>query len=168
MVSICFFLVSYVSVSQTAIGKKTVQNSSVLLEFKEGDKRGIILPWVTDQNSVNLPVGGTIIFDANDKKVKYYRSGTNASWQDMSINTGSVNTSIQSGLTETTNKTVLGAKTSTANGVLVLESNNKAMILPRIFKPEVNVQGPYPGMICFDTASRTLAVFDGAKWNYWK
>ena len=34
--------------------------------------------------------------------------------------------------------------------------------------PHLNVKSPYPGMMCFDTVSNTLAVFDGENWNYWK
>ncbi len=63
---------------------------------------------------------------------------------------------------------VIGGPASTADGVLVLESANKAMILPRINTPHLNVKNPYPGMMCYDTASKTLAVFDGSVWNYWK
>ena len=42
------------------------------------------------------------------------------------------------------------------------------MILPKVNQPEINVKSPYPGMICYDTASKTVAIFDGKVWNYWK
>ncbi|WP_148043492.1 hypothetical protein [Chryseobacterium sp. G0240] len=62
----------------------------------------------------------------------------------------------------------MGASTSSAPGVLVLESANKALILPKVAAPHLNVKNPYPGMICYDTASKSMAVFDGLKWSYWK
>jgi hypothetical protein len=59
-------------------------------------------------------------------------------------------------------------KISNAKGVLVLESADKAMILPKITNPHTTVKNPYPGMMCYDLTSKSLAVFDGANWNYWK
>jgi len=62
----------------------------------------------------------------------------------------------------------VGSDTTTAPGVLVMESSNKALILPKVATPHLNVKNPYPGMICYDTVSKTMAVFDGLKWSYWK
>uniref|UniRef100_A0AAU6WPE1 Uncharacterized protein n=3 Tax=Chryseobacterium TaxID=59732 RepID=A0AAU6WPE1_9FLAO len=53
--------------SQVAIGKTSVSNASVSLEFGSGN-RGIILPWVTSAASVTGAVDGTIIYDIADKK----------------------------------------------------------------------------------------------------
>lgn len=154
--------------AQTAIGKKTVENNNVILDFKLNDNRGIILPWVTNENAVATPVGGTMIFDSNDKKIKYYKSGTNAEWVDLSINQGQVDTSIQNGLSETNKKTIIGAKTSDANGVLVLEANDKAMVLPKVSSPHLNIIKPASGTIVYDNVSRMMCLFNGTEWSFWK
>ncbi|CAA7193733.1 hypothetical protein [Chryseobacterium potabilaquae] len=78
--------------SQVAIGKTSVSNSSVSLEFGN-ENRGVILPWVTSAASVLNAVDGTLIYDISDKKVKYLSSGT---WVDLSVDTtGVVDTSLQ-------------------------------------------------------------------------
>ena len=166
--SLVFFLISFVAISQTSIGTKTVQNSNVLLEFNEDENRGIILPWVINQNDVVTPVGGTLIFDSTDKKVKFYRSGLNPSWQDISINSGDVDTSIQTGFTETSNKTIIGAKTSMANGVLVLEATDKAMVLPNVTSPHLNIIKPVAGTMVYDKVSKMMCLFNGLEWSFWK
>lgn len=162
------FLVSFVSNAQTAIGKKTVENVNVILDFKNEDNRGVILPWVLNQNVVSTPVGGTLIFDSNDKKIKYYRSGSNPSWEDLSINSGNVDLTIQSGLQEIGKTTVIGAKTSVAEGVLVLEANDKAMILPKVTSPHLNINQPAAGTMVFDPESKMLCLFNGTEWSFWK
>ena len=79
--------------SQVAIGKSSVTNPSVSLEFgnvvgNANTQRGIILPWVTSTASVAGAVTGTIIFDASDKKVKYYKdTDTSPIWFDLSVDT---------------------------------------------------------------------------------
>ena len=30
-----------------------------------------------------------------------------------------------------------------------------------------DVFSPYPGMMCYDMASKTVAIFDGTQWSYW-
>jgi len=48
-------------------------------------------------------------------------------------------------------------------GVLVLEGETKAL-LPKIEKTDESVKSPYPGMMCYDSNRKALAVFDGALW----
>ena len=67
-----------------------------------------------------------------------------------------------------TNGVIIGADTSDAPGVLVLESATKAMILPKGNNPAANIPNPIIGTICFDTASNSFAIFDGQFWNFWK
>lgn len=155
---------------QTAIGKKEVENATVLLDFKANDSRGIILPWVTKAQDVVTPVGGTVIFDSQDKKVKYYKGGTDAGWMDLSIHAGEVDLSIQQEATEDTNvtPTVIGSRTSSASGVLVLESTTKAMVLPKMESPHLNILSPQPGTMAFDTVSKMLCIFNGTEWSFWK
>ena len=42
------------------------------------------------------------------------------------------------------------------------------MVLPHVTNPHLTVKSPYPGMMCYDTVKKAVAVFDGTVWNYWK
>jgi hypothetical protein len=154
--------------SQVAIGKSAVTNSSVSLEFGS-DNRGMIVPWVSASTGVTGAVNGTVIYDITDKKVKYLKAG---SWFDLSVDpTGSVDTSLQDGKTEqTTAKTVIGANSATdaTPGILVLSDANKAMVLPKVASPHLNIINPAPGMMVYDTTTKQLAVFNGKVWTFWK
>lgn len=165
-----FFLGVLSSMGQTSIGKKTTEGSDVLLDFKVNDNRGIILPWITKETDVIAPVGGTLIFDTNDKKVKYFKVGTSAQWVDLSINTGQVDDRIQQNKVEKTvhDQAVIGSRSSSASGVLVLESVTKAMVLPKMESPHLNILSPQAGTIAFDTVSKMLCVFNGKEWSFWK
>ena len=109
------------------------QKTSVLLEFAAGQNKGIILPYV--RTIPASPAEGTLILDASSPtaaRVKYY----NGSWVDLSGQDGNVTTALAQQPTaiqapETTvSKAIIGAATSSADGVLVLESTTKAMVLP--------------------------------------
>ncbi|MNG09522.1 hypothetical protein D3C84_929420 [compost metagenome] len=62
----------------------------------------------------------------------------------------------------------MGAKESAADGVLVLESADKALVLPKVNNPHITVKSPYTGMMCYDLNKKAVAIFDGVVWNYWK
>lgn len=156
------------SFAQTSVGKFDVTGPDVLLDFKDNDARGIVLSWVTKQADVKTPSAGTMIFDSNDKKVKYYKGGTSPKWEDLSINTGEVDTSIQNGLLDNRDATIIGNQASTASGALVLEANDKAMVLPRMASPHLNIKSPAAGTIVYDTISKMLCVFNGKEWAFWK
>lgn len=153
--------------SQVAIGKQSVTNSSVSLEFATTENRGLILPYI--ENKTGITENGTIIYDTTDHKVKYLKGG---SWFDLSVDTtGTADLSIQTGKTEQPGaKTVIGADgaTNTTNGILVLSDNDKAMILPKVASPHLNIKNPSPGMLVYDTTARQLAVFNGTVWSFWK
>ena len=153
---------------QVAIGKQSVTNSSVSLEFGSAN-RGLVLPWVTSTASVNGAVDGTLIFDTTDKKVKYRKKGA---WFDLTKdNTGTVDTTLQNGLSELTSaETTIGKRTptNTASGILVLTDDDKAMILPKVANPHLNIVNPAAGMIVYDSVNRQLAVFNGSVWSFWK
>ena len=160
--------------SQVAIGKSSVTNPSVSLEFgnvvgNANTQRGIILPWVTSTASVAGAVTGTIIFDASDKKVKYYKdTDTSPIWFDLSVDTtGVVDTSLQDSLTDRANAKVSIGTPSSTLGILVLEDNNKAMILPLVDKYS-SVVNPSPGMMVYDLSNDMLCVFNGKVWSFWK
>lgn len=154
--------------AQVSIGKTSVSNQSVSLEFGDGNK-GIILPWVTSAGAVTGAVDGTVIYDISDKKVKYRKSGV---WIDLSVDpTGSVNTALQNSKTELTDaKVTIGTQSNTANtlGILVLADTNKAMILPKMDHPHLVIINPSAGMIAYDTANHQLAVFNGSVWTFWR
>ncbi|WP_027383715.1 hypothetical protein [Epilithonimonas caeni] len=160
-----FILVYSCSFSQVAIGKTVLESASSSIEFGT-ENRGLVLPWVTSASVVSGVVNGTMIFDLNDKKVKVYESNA---WKDLSINSdGTADTTLQDGLVEeTAAKVSFGTVTSTP-GILVLEDTNRAMILPKVADPHLNIVSPTPGMIVYDTTKKMLAVFNGAVWTFWK
>lgn len=155
------------------IGKTSITNTSVSLEFGN-DSRGLILPWVTSASNVTGVVNGTVIYDLTDHKVKVkYASG----WKDLSVDTTGTTvdpiTSIDGNLIQnsapenSSAKTSIGAPTATP-GILVLEDTDKAMILPKVASPHLNIINPAPGMIVYDTTAKLLAVFNGKVWSFWK
>ena len=153
--------------------------TSVLLEFAKNQNKGIILPYVTSLPTGTGLVGGTLILDATvatKAKVKYYNETT---WVDLSSgNEASVGGAIASQqqptipsvpVEDTAAKAIIGATSSSADGVLVLESLSKAMILP-IVKSTNDILSPAPGMMVYidKPGARRLAVYNGANWTYWK
>lgn len=165
-ISIAAALMVFNSVfAQVAIGKQTVDGNSTVLDFDNvpGNTKGLILPAISGFPTGTL-VNGTMIFDITDNKVKVYENDT---WKSLS-DAGNSSTVVANNSAESGKGVIMGDAVSTADGVLVLESQNKAMILPKITTPHLSVKNPYPGMICYDTTSKTLAIFDGSVWNYWK
>lgn len=153
--------------SQVAIGKQNVTNTSVSLEFADTENRGIILPYIEDKSSITE--NGTIIYDVSDYKIKYLK---NNAWFDLSIdNTGAADLSPQVSKAELPGaKTTIGndAAADTTPGILVLADNNKAMILPKVAEPHLNIIDPSAGMMVYDTVNRQLAVYNGTVWSFWK
>ena len=156
----------------------TADKTSVLLEFAAGQNKGIIVPYVRSLPTLNALVGGSIILDATtatNARMKFY-NGT--SWVDLSGQNGNLTSpvnylTVQPDATvapETAaSKTIIGASSSPADGVLVLESNTKAMVLPTVLDVQ-NIPSPSPGMMVYvnKTGAKRLAVFNGSKWSFWK
>ena len=174
--------------AQVAIGKASV-NPSVSLEFYDNadNVRGIILPWVdgvsdtapfiTNSPITEIVVNGTLVYDTSDKKVKVkYTTG----WRDLSKDaTGTTvdpltsvdGLTLQNSITDLDNaKVQIGGDpaTDTTPGILVLADTNKAMVLPKVASPHLNIVNPSPGMMVYDTTSKQLAVFNGTVWSFWK
>ncbi len=155
--------------AQVAIGKQSVEGTTTLLDFDNAasNYRGIILPAVTNTNNAlaGTPAlnHGTFLLDRSDDIVKMYENGTWVFLSDPGTEPAATNNSAETGT-----GAIIGDDESSAVGVLILESPNSAMVLPRIANPHTTVKSPYPGMICYDTFSKSLAVFDGTVWNYWK
>jgi hypothetical protein len=172
------FFISATAFSQVAIGKSSVTNTSVSLEFETGNK-GLVLPWtnavsnsapfITGYTGSDTIVDGTLVYDSSDKKVKYKKLG---SWFDLSVDAnGAVDTTLQDSKTELpTAKASIGTNgaTDTTPGILVLTDSDKAMILPKVALPHLNIKNPAAGMIAYDTTNRQLAVFNGTVWSFWK
>ncbi|KQK26709.1 hypothetical protein AR438_05555 [Chryseobacterium aquaticum] len=171
--TILFALLSVSVFSQVAIGKASVASPSVSLDFGTGN-RGMVLPWVTSTAAVTGVVNGTMVYDLTDKKVKVKY---NAAWKDLSVNTQGTTVDpltsvdgvlIQNSATENTlAKSAIGTLTATP-GLLVLEDTTKAMVLPKVASPHLNIINPAPGMIVYDTFNKQLAVFNGFVWSFWK
>lgn len=162
-------MVTYTAEAQVAIGKPSVTNTSVSLEFGNENK-GLLLPWVTSDVSVTGAVNGTIIYDKTATKVKYLKAGV---WNDLSgkDSGGTVDTTLQDAKTEQASaKVAIGTNgaTDTTPGILVLTDTNKAMILPKVASPHLNIINPSSGMLVYDTTKHQLAVYNGSVWSFWK
>ena len=183
--SLAFYNFSF---SQVIIGNTTGivpagQKSSVLLEFAAGQNKGIILPYVRTVPSGFGLVEGTLIVDATDAtkaKVTYYNgvisSESPGGWLDLSNgNTADITTVMNIQPTsaivteEPAAKVIIGADTTSAEGVLVLESDTKAMVLPMVDSTD-DVPDPAPGMLVYINKSeaKRLALFNGEGWTFWK
>ncbi len=157
--------------AQVAIGKSSISSPAVSLEFYDNpdNTRGIILPWVTSTAAVTGAVNGTLVYNTADKKIYVkYASG----WRDLSVDTtGTVTTTLQDALSDLdTAKVLIGGDpaTDTTPGILVLADTNKAMVLPKVASPHLNIVNPSPGMMVYDTTKKQLAVFNGTVWSFWK
>lgn len=171
-------LISTCALAQVAIGKTSVTTPSVSLEFGNENK-GIVLPWVNGTSNItpyitgysesDIIENGTLVYDTNDKKVKIkYATG----WRDLSVDTtGIVDTTLQNSLNDLPKaKTQIGGtpSTDTTAGILVLADTDKAMILPKVASPHLNIINPAAGMMAYDTVKKQLAVFNGSVWTFWK
>lgn len=158
--------------AQVAIGKSSA-SPSVSLEFGTANK-GMVLPWVTSEASVTGAVNGTMIYDLSDHKVKVKY---NSSWKDLSVDaTGTTidpltsvdGVLLQDSATEDPSAKVGIGVLSSTTGILVLEDIDKAMVLPKVASPHLNIINPAPGMMVYDTTAKQLAVFNGTVWSFWK
>lgn len=163
-----------------AVGTAPANNkTSVLLEFAANQNKGIILPYVRQKAAT--PTEGAIILDAStptNARVKFYNNNpaTTDNWTDLSGQGANVTTflvqqpTIAQAPEAVSEKVIIGATSTSVNdGVLVLESNTKAMLLPIV--SDVNlITSPSPGMMVYisNGFKKRLAVFNGAKWSFWR
>lgn len=148
--------------AQVSIGKPSVEGSSIL-DFAANTTQGIILPATTGFPA--SPTNGTFIFNRSDAKIYTYQK---SAWLALTEGSGNASSVINNPSADVGNGVIIGSATSSATGVLVLESSNLALTLPKVFQPHLTVKSPYPGMMCYDTDSNTVAFYDGAYWNFWK
>lgn len=151
-----------------AVGTAT-DKTSVLMEFSNAGNRGMILPYVTSKAGIVTP--GSMILDATTPtaaKVEYYNGST---WVDLSVQNANVSSFLAAQPVSRENanaKTVIGSSTSSADGILVLESANKAMVLP-IVSSHQSIVNPAPGMMALinNGGNKILAVYNGNQWAFW-
>lgn len=156
-----FVFCGAVATAQVGIEKTTISGSGIM-DFPTGTSKGLILPIV--QALPATPANGTFLMDKNDGKIKMRQNNV---WVDLS-DAGSTSAVSFNSTAEIGQGVIIGATTSAASGVLVLEASDKALILPQVADPHTSVKSPYAGMMCYDTTSNSVAVFDGLKWSYWK
>lgn len=150
--------------AQVALGKTILESASSSVEFGN-ENRGLILPWATSTSALQNVVNGTLVFDTSDMKVKVYQNNI---WKDLSVDaTGTADTSLQDSLTDHPDAKVSVGTPSSVSGILVLEDVNKAMILPKVASPHLNIISPAAGMMVYDTQKKQLAVFNGTVWSFW-
>lgn len=170
--------------SQVRIGQSAstgLSSASVLLEFGDTKDKGLILPYVeTVPTSATQAKGGTLIFDVSaNAEYKVKVKNENTGWSDLSVQSGYsttvaniVKTPQSSPLSDKTDaKAIIGDPTTTSDGVLVLESTDKALVLP-IVEDYKTIKNPSPGMMAFlkgaTTDKHRLIVFNGQTWSFWK
>ncbi|MDG4946004.1 hypothetical protein NMK71_06225 [Weeksellaceae bacterium KMM 9713] len=162
--------------AQVSIEKDFTGNSSVLMEFNDtresaktststtsigGENKTLILPILSELNAGTSQ--GTIWFDATDDIIKYKSASATINMTEAGSDVNSPN------LAEiaTLNGTIVGAESSTAAGVLVLEATDKAMVLP-VVDGVAAVVNPEPGSLVYDKRQKSIAVFNGAVWSFWQ
>ncbi|WDF46046.1 hypothetical protein PQ459_14190 [Chryseobacterium sp. KACC 21268] len=159
------------------------QKESVLLEFASGQNKGIILPYVRIVPSGSRLSEGTMVLDATDPqraKIIYYNGvidmNSSDGWFDLSNGDTADLTSIMgtqpspAAVTEfSESKMIIGSNSSSSDGVLVLESQSKAMVLPMVTNTD-DIPDPAPGMLVYinKEGAKRLAVYNGNAWTYWK
>ena len=108
-------------------------------------------------------------FDTTDYKVKYRKSGN---WFDLSVDdNGSANTNLQDAKSDLVDsKVVIGKDGATDDtpGILVLSDADKAMVLPLVYEPHLNIKNPTAGTMVYDTKNRQLVLYNGTNWSFWK
>ena len=160
--TVLIFLTSLTIYSQVGIETTSVHEDA-LLDFPTGQNKGIVLPMVETLPTGAAATNGTFLIDKTDGRVKVRQNGV---WLNLTrtsnLSSYSVNPSA-----DTSDGVIIGAASSSASGVLVLESTSKALMLPKVASPHLNIKSPYPGLICYDTVKNSIAVFNGEGWYYW-
>ena len=158
--------------AQVGVETATVRPDGIM-DFPSPATKGILLPLV-ESSGVTPSAGGAMVFDLTDQRVEFYNPSTGA-WEPMTAASTNliegpehINPDRYDDLNPE-NGTVIEAGTVTQTppvGVLVLESDDKALILPQV-EDATQLPGPKAGMICYDMASDSIAVFNGTEWSFW-
>jgi hypothetical protein len=160
--AIFLFLSAFVT-AQVGFEKESVEGSG-LVDFPAGTTKGIILPQVTDNAAMTDASEGTFVFDGATSKVKYYDG---IAWVELTGQPGVSKALLAGAEQDRTAGIIIGDPDSTTKGVLVLESTNKALILPKITDPATNVKSPSAGMMCYDPVTKLVCFYNGTDWSFW-
>ncbi len=175
LITIIAIIIGTVSYAQISIGKLSPEVDAIL-DFGNANDRGIILPHILTLHPSS--VAGTLYYDTSDSKVKaLLEDPANAGSliaQDLSVL--DVAPAAQYDVTKyeyahyneksQLQGVVIGNTNSTAPGVLVLESTEHAMILPKVTS-YLNIGAPEPGTLIYDEIKNMICIFDGEKWAFW-
>ncbi|WDF46038.1 hypothetical protein PQ459_14150 [Chryseobacterium sp. KACC 21268] len=141
-----------------------------MIEFSNENK-GIIIPQIATPNASS---GGTFVYNSSERSVEVWEGRTNndaGGWVSLTKNgTPGVNhtfTNLGSDVNTNTGA-VIGAANSSKIGILVLESTTRALVLPNVANPQLNMRGTIAGTLVYDSISNTFAIYDGVNWSYWK
>ncbi|MFC3159477.1 hypothetical protein [Chryseobacterium arachidis] len=163
ILAISLFISAFAS-AQVGFEKTSVDGSG-LVDFPSGTTKGIILPQVSNNTNMTTVAEGTFVFDGATSKVKYY-NGTE--WIELTGEAGSSRTLLAGGENSQSKGIIIGASDSPAEkGVLILESQDKAMILPKVIDPATNVKSPSAGMMCYDPVAKLVCFYNGTSWAFW-
>lgn len=159
-------LSNLVNAQSKGVGVETINvGASAILDFPDSATKGILLPKVTNKTSAGT-VSGTFVFDMATKKIAFY--GDNE-WVDMTEETSvSITAHDTANFQElSSNGVKIEDGTDTApNGVLSLASTERALALPKV-EGVSTIPSPQPGMICYDTVRKSMAVYNGEFWYFW-
>jgi hypothetical protein len=145
--------------AQISIGKTTIDGSG-LLDFATNDNKGIVLPYTL---TITNPVNGTLTYDVPTKKIKCFIDNSWVDMTDSGVDPPVINTDPDVG-----SGVIIGSSTSSASGVLILESKTRSLILPKVNNPSTDIYNPAVGTICYDLSTNSVAFFNGSVWAYWK
>lgn len=174
-ISTLFLITFTIANAQVMIGDVTgtaAVKTSVLLEFATGNK-GLILPYVRTLPAPTALTQGTLLLDASTATAARVKFSDGSTWIDLSGQNANLTTALSiqpsTAIDETAAKSIIGASTSAADGVLVLESTTKAMVLPMVSDVQ-NIPSPSPGMMVYvnKSGSKRLAVYNGNQWSFWR
>ena len=176
-----------------AVGTVPAANkSSVLLEFAAGQNKGIIVPYVrVIPTTATARTEGTILLDASDPtkaRMKFYNGNTlplTNGWVDLSGQDGNLTgvgladilayqPTVADAPETNVSRAIIGVVPNPLpagfpEGVLVLNSTTKTMVLPQVEDVQL-IPSPSPGMMVYinKAGAKRLAVYNGTKWSYWK
>lgn len=144
-------------------------NGSTLLANK-----GILLPRVNNTSDIQT-VGGAMALNLNSGNVEFYNPGMNA-WVPLTKTAannlvGNEHAGTPNTYSETAENAGVAISdgtgdTTVPDGVLALESSQRALILPQV-ADATQLASPKAGLICYDMASQSIAVFNGTEWSFW-
>lgn len=139
-----------------------------IMDFPESATKGILLPRV--ENTTETPVaGGALAFNLTTQQVEVFNPLIG--WQAMTEASTTYITSLNSEYEDLNPESgvIISAgnfSTTPPVGVLVLESDDKALILPQVSDATL-LPSPEAGMIAYDMNTKSIAIFNGSVWSFW-